>query len=798
MSKPFTLYLIHHSHTDIGYTDLQGRILRRHTHYLRRAMDICGRRPDFRWQCETFWPVEQAFYDFEEQEWERLGEFIQSGQIGLSASALNFSELASEDLIQALLDRHAIFAELLGTTMRSAMTADINGVGRGWAKAMLDHGVENYFTCIHTHHGMYPLGRTQTPFWWEMPDGRRLLTWNGEHYHLGNEMGLAPDACASYLTKDECDADAIYTDWWRVAETRIRRYRDQLVDRGYPYDFAPLMISGLRTDNGPPSEAILDAVERWNAAHGHDVRVEMTTLDPFFERLRNDPAEIPVHTGDWPDWWSDGPSGDAQAVRLYRAALRDWRRWKGLRKLIDDPGPPNDAGLIDDLALFAEHTFSHSDAMSRPWHELVHAIGGRKRGYAAAARDKAQALVDEACEMLGGCDMDHGMGLTWRTINPGDAPLQDLARMTLGHYEFRDRKLERGFRVLDPDGRELPFQLDPVPLGVDVCVQVELEPGEMRNLRIVPDETAGPSETYPAPDAPAPRTIGTDHVTISWRPGQGIVRWETADGRDLLDPNRDHAPFTLVHQITPVPNRESICSVRGAMGLDRRGPDARTTAMEILGGRLVNDGPLFTEIELFAEMPGCTHGELMVRVMKGMPKVEAALRFHAQGRWEPENYYAALPFSAGPGAELILDRAGWPLRPWGDQVPGTLCDYYSVLEGWGSVGDGYSILVGMKDGALVQLGNLSPGERALAGSERLKAMAPRSYAWLMTNYWETNFQAHLGGFHEFRFSIEWGDTNSKWIGDQFRAAITTTRYSPLVPLPLTHRLHPRNRELEQT
>jgi hypothetical protein len=26
----------------------------------------------------------------------------------------------------------------------------------------------------------------------------------------------------------------------------------------------------------------------------------------------------------------------------------------------------------------------------------------------------------------------------------------------------------------------------------------------------------------------------------------------------------------------------------------------------------------------------------------------------------------------------------------------------------------------------------------------------------MTNYWETNFSAALGGFYEFRYSVSWG------------------------------------------
>ena len=40
MSKPFTVYLIHHSHTDIGYTDYQGKIEMHHVFYIREVVDI--------------------------------------------------------------------------------------------------------------------------------------------------------------------------------------------------------------------------------------------------------------------------------------------------------------------------------------------------------------------------------------------------------------------------------------------------------------------------------------------------------------------------------------------------------------------------------------------------------------------------------------------------------------------------------------------------------------------------------------------------------------------------------------
>ena len=43
------------------------------------------------------------------------------------------------------------------------------------------------------------------------------------------------------------------------------------------------------------------------------------------------------------------------------------------------------------------------------------------------------------------------------------------------------------------------------------------------------------------------------------------------------------------------------------------------------------------------------------------------------------------------------------------------------------------------------------------GDPRLADDPAFAYAWLMTNYWETNFSADLGGFYEFRYSVHWGD-----------------------------------------
>lgn len=40
LKKNWTVYLIHHSHTDIGYTERQEKLMRYHYDFIRQAIDI--------------------------------------------------------------------------------------------------------------------------------------------------------------------------------------------------------------------------------------------------------------------------------------------------------------------------------------------------------------------------------------------------------------------------------------------------------------------------------------------------------------------------------------------------------------------------------------------------------------------------------------------------------------------------------------------------------------------------------------------------------------------------------------
>ena len=53
---------------------------------------------------------------------------------------------------------------------------------------------------------------------------------------------------------------------------------------------------------------------------------------------------------------------------------------------------------------------------------------------------------------------------------------------------------------------------------------------------------------------------------------------------------------------------------------------------------------------------------------------------------------------------------------------------------------------------MITMGTLLPHDIRLAGDPEIKN-TDRVYAWVMNNFWETNFAIDLGGWHEFRYVI---------------------------------------------
>ena len=85
--KKWTIYLVQHSHTDIGYTRPQSEILAEQMCYIDYALDYCDQTdnlPDeakFRWTCESSWVTREYIRTRPGQQIKRLLKRIREGRI---------------------------------------------------------------------------------------------------------------------------------------------------------------------------------------------------------------------------------------------------------------------------------------------------------------------------------------------------------------------------------------------------------------------------------------------------------------------------------------------------------------------------------------------------------------------------------------------------------------------------------------------------------------------------------------------------------------------------------------------
>ncbi|WP_246120266.1 glycoside hydrolase [Cohnella terricola] len=786
LKRKWKVYVLHNSHTDIGYTERQEKIERFHADFIRQAVRIIediqsGKRSEwkgFRWICETFWQVEAFLAAATEDEIIRFEDAVRRGDIELPGTYLNLTELIDDNVLRSMLDRSQKYGRSLGVPIKTAMTADVNGLSWGYAQTMADAGIENFISCTHSHHGTFPLGLKQTPFWWKTPKGDRLLVWNSEYYHMGHELGLVPNAMTTYLLKDEFTTTPIMENHWEVATTRLFRYLRNLENEGYPYDFVPIFVSGLITDNAPPNGAIMDYIKLWNERFGEEVEMEMTTLTPFFDHVRQQDVPIPEYSGDWPDWWSDGLASTPLHTQLFKDAQRKLQVIKKLDPEGKIARPERIAQAEKLLTLYAEHTWGYSSSISEPWNPMVLQLGARKEGMATKAHESIMTLYDDVLEARGEALLYPSRPMRYRVVNTSDTDVADYAQLYVDYWEYS--RIQQGLQIRDVDtGETYPHQMILASRGHVIVVRMALKAGEEKLVEIIPSPedmslVTTTSSTLRGMDgvtdiAPIAQLHGaladsavyvdgsileTSTVRIEWAIGEGIVSWkDKTTGQDVLREDRSHSPFAPVYDVTPVGLNQDIYTVRKEMGRNRKGTKAVISSGALIGSKTIYQGALFATVELEYKVAGTSYYAVHLTAYANTPRVDVSVRLHKDSVWEPENLYISLPFG---GREQWIEKTGIVLKPLEQQLPGTGTDFYCLQNGFSSKLENGWVAVAMPDTPLLQVGPLVHHRILLQGHPDLNKTPRLPYAWTMTNYWETNFKATMGGFYEFRYSVLWG------------------------------------------
>jgi hypothetical protein len=765
MSKPFTLYILHSSHTDVGYTDTQEKMKNHHIGFIRQALALTRKDPGFKWNCESYWCVEQFLAVATPQEKEAFVAAVQRGSIGLSASYLNLTDLVPEYVHSGIMAACCRQREVLGLSAPSAMTADINGYAWGVADIWASHGVKHLLSSIHTHHGYHPLFRKQTPFWWESPKGQRLLVWNGDHYNLGNELGIADTPWFEYTLVDGMSLAGGSSD--EKAAARIRAYVDTIREQGYEFDFAPVCVSSYMTDNAPPSLGVLEFIRRYNAEN-QGIRLQMATLEDFFAAVEAaaPPEGFATHRGDWTDWWADGIASTPADLVQYRAAARSFHMVQKLdpQRLLS----PHEQhkGALYNLMFYGEHTWGYSSSITEPYHPQVNNLDQWKRLYALKAGEAATILRETLQAHYGETAVSTQGELKFRAVNPHDIPVQDTLVLDLEHFYGHAH-----FEVVDEaTGQTVPFQLGRYSRGPELCVWLKMAPKEVKTLwlRELPSPKLlsaglcasagieGVNDLYwrvrkDLEEGGCATTQGVEnaHLSITFAPEKGITSiYDKAGQRELVAHDAPYAAFTPIYEVTPRDLGEDYLYVRRNMGRNRKAFRTQRSPGRLRDIRVLENGPVYSRVCLDYEMEGTQSCGILLTVYKRAPRLDVDLRLHKNSVWEPENLYLSLPFV---GRETWVDKVGAPLRPRVDQLPGTCVDFYAVQNALVFSADRPVVLT-CPDTPLVWMGSLQAHPIRLMGEGA--SNIDETYAWVMNNFWETNFKASLGGFYQFHYGLD--------------------------------------------
>lgn len=765
------VYIVHHSHTDVGYTDLQEQIIYNQANNIRNVISVIKKgyeknapEKNFKWNCETYYCVEQFLRTAPEQEKSDFFELVKKGNIGISATYLNFNDLVDT----GMLDRKtAMMKEVFqaeGIPVMTAMNADINGISMGARDVLIHNGIEFLFTNIHTHHGMYPLYHNQTPYYWESENGGRILVWSGEHYNLGNALGIVFNKNVNFMTESyfgkNTNTDALDALHEKLGES-IAEYEES----GYPYDFYITSVSGVFSDNAPANLEIITTVNAYNQRFGGEVKLRMVTLQELYELIREKTADAPVCRGSINDWWGSGVGSTPYAVKHYKEGLRLAHICDRLEKKTGYCNENLREAGEENALLYAEHTWGHSATITNPYDTMVTNLDIRKTSYASKTHEANAMRKSEQCYRMGDI-------LRYYNTSGQVKAVSMSSQRGVFPVEFYVETLSLpGVKVTDTKtGREIPVQLSAHPRGVLVSFLAAFEPLEER-IFAYEEQPAPPKNLYTRTawvgaervrdlvndydreSYQLPYRLENDWFCIRYQIGSGVVSFRNKkDDTELLGEGFEKF-FTPVYERTEI--RHGIYEERRLLGRNIRGLHAVQYQGVLHDIRILDHGAVFDRIELIFELEGTHHSSVIIKMYRQLPRLEFTYRIAKTLSEDIESVYLPLCLNL-PESALYIHNGGAMMRPGIDQLPGSNMEYYMADYGLLYQKGTQGLLVNTFDTPLIYMGQLQHHPILLCDNKEQNNR--RSvYSWIMNNMWETNFKMDLSGFGEFRYGLELHD-----------------------------------------
>ncbi|MGW0483185.1 glycoside hydrolase family 38 N-terminal domain-containing protein [Nonomuraea sp. NPDC003214] len=771
--RKWNVFVVHHSHLDIGYTDPQGTVLRHHLDYLDAAVRLgeeTASWPDdakFRWSVESSMPALKWLEARPAEQVEKFAALARAGIIEVTALPFQLhTEACSTEELYRQLRFTGELRQAYGIPARSAMHTDVPGAVVGLIDALNAAGVR-YLAAAHNWAGrsvpyLHGGDKLTRPFRWRAPSGNELLVWftdtpHGMAYMEGNTVGL--------------------TDSYELADDLLPRYLAALASRGYPYgpgtfgwqgpdaprepyelDVLHLRVQGAHADNAGPSIVPASIARRWNEQWAWP-RLRSAVNSDFFDHVAERYHDrLAVHEGDWTDWWADGLGSGARPLGYVRRAQSALRTAETLHTLAGVDAGERIGLAYDKVALFNEHTWGAAN----PWEDAEEAgdSGGlqwtRKSSGAYDAQDDAADLLQAGVRRFAAALSAEGSGgealAAFAVFNPGTATRTDVVRTFLPRDVV---PVDVPIALVDArTGETVPHHeeyVDPAdwptrPIGRHIhAVVPDITGFGYVRLDVVRGERQAPEPVALDPGG----VIENEFYRVAYDVREGYIGsvFDKVAGRELV--NQDAAAGFGQYVYDRYATAPHFNHLSGHVGAHDR---------TLLGDRAIAGNATIVKAErtavgekLVVELRGKGVDWLRttVELHHGVARLDLTYQLAKQGTPAKEAVFLAFPLAAGqPTAWELTGGVGGPDVP---RVPGS-AEYMLPIRHWIAFEDPeLTVAWATLEAPLVQLGTIHMPYAPFPPT--LDQEDGTVYSWALNNIWDTNFPAQQQGETTFRYAV---------------------------------------------
>ena len=405
--KKWTIFITPHTHLDVGFTDYQGKVAERHSRTIDEALEAIRDDPSFRFNIDGFWSVEEFFHGRSKTQQDRFLQAVREGKIGVPAQYAHlltgFATL--EGLIRSLYPSYRFHSDA-GVPFDYATSTDVPSFSWSYASVLASAGLKYFVSACNNHNApilLYGRLHEQSPFWWQGPDGERILMWYSRLYQQAKSI---------FGTDFQVPVGRESLPIFLQAYSRPQYHSDGV------------LLYGTEGDNTGLDPAQFKLVDSWNKSYAYP-KLQYASFSQSIQYIAKQSGDsIPVVRGDGGPYWEDGVAADGYYAALdreneHRALAAE--KFSTIASLINPIIRPDRQALNElwrNIALYDEHTYE--DAVSEADPDSQRTVGQRTVKVARATRSKL--LLDHVLQrgmaaIADQVDTDAGNFLVFNPLN---------------------------------------------------------------------------------------------------------------------------------------------------------------------------------------------------------------------------------------------------------------------------------------------------------------------------------------------------------------------------------------------